>query len=257
MERDVTELSAALEDRHWWFAARRDVIGSLAREVVAGDATAVEVGCGTGGVLAGLPGSWRRVGVDPSEAAVALGRHHHPDLEFRQGFAPHEVADLLPTADLVLLCDVLEHIEDDTGTLRDVVSLMRPGSTVLVTVPGHRRLWSPHDERHGHQRRYEREDLEGLWAGLPLSPRLVSPFNWRLYPLARAVRAVSNRRRATFGPGGTDLVLPPALLNALMRRIFRSEGPVLLDALRGRREPVRRPGVSWLAILERTPEAGT
>jgi SAM-dependent methyltransferase len=252
VDRDVSELSASLEDRHWWFAARRGIIGSLARELVEGDAVAVEVGCGTGGVLSGLPEGLRRVGVDPSPRAIELGRRLHPGLELRLGLAPDDVMDVLPSAGIVLLCDVLEHIRDDVGTLRRVVACLRPGSIVLITVPAHHALWSPHDERHGHERRYELEELEGLWRPLPLRTLLVSPLNWRLYPLARAVRIINRRRRGTFGPSGTDLVLPTPPINALMTRIFASEGPVLVDALHGRRPPSGRRGVSWLAVLQHT-----
>lgn len=67
------------------------------------------------------------------------------------------------TFDVVLLLDVLEHIEDPAAFLRDaVVPLLAPDAVVLVSVPAHPRLFSIHDVRLGHHRRYRRRDLLDL-----------------------------------------------------------------------------------------------
>ena len=52
MERAAYRLMAAHEDRHWWFAGRRAVIGALLdRMDLPADPSIVEAGCGTGGNL--------------------------------------------------------------------------------------------------------------------------------------------------------------------------------------------------------------
>ncbi len=57
--------------------------------------------------------------------------------------------------DLVLLMDVLEHIDDDTAFLRDtVIPLLAPEGVLLVSVPAHPRLFTAHDTMLGHHRRY-------------------------------------------------------------------------------------------------------
>lgn len=65
--------------------------------------------------------------------------------------------------DLVLLLDVLEHIDDDEGFLAgEVVPLMAPGGTAVVSVPAHPSLFSDHDRMLEHHRRYRPADLRAL-----------------------------------------------------------------------------------------------
>lgn len=61
--------------------------------------------------------------------------------------------------DYVLAFEVLEHIDDDSGALRQWFAWLRPGGHLLISVPAHARRWSASDEWAGHFRRYERADL--------------------------------------------------------------------------------------------------
>lgn len=100
-------------------------------------------------------------------------------------------------ADVVTLLDVLEHIEDDRGFLAGLVSSMRPGAILVLTVPALSFLWSPWDERLGHYRRYSRPALRAVANGLPLSVDELS----YLFPELLVPALV---RRVTRGRGRTD-----------------------------------------------------
>ena len=56
--------------------------------------------------------------------------------------------------DCAILMDVLEHVKDDVGLLRDVDRILAPSAELLITVPAHGFLWSEHDVFLGHFRRY-------------------------------------------------------------------------------------------------------
>jgi SAM-dependent methyltransferase len=79
-----------------------------------------EIGCGAGGVLAGLREALATRGVrvaatgyDISPQAIALARERHPELELRcEDFLAGE-----ETYDLGLLIDVLEHLDDPAAFL--------------------------------------------------------------------------------------------------------------------------------------------
>lgn len=67
-----------------------------------------------------------------------------------------------------LLCDVLEHVEDDAGFLARVVERVRPGGRVVVTVPAWPALFSTHDQALHHHRRYTPAGLRALLQGAGL-----------------------------------------------------------------------------------------
>ena len=48
--------------------------------------------------------------------------------------------------DLAVSLDVIEHLDDDLGALRELRRVVAPGGALLVTVPAYQWLWSGHDE---------------------------------------------------------------------------------------------------------------
>lgn len=68
-------------------------------------------------------------------------------LRFRRSADRHD-------AELVLLMDVLEHVDDDVGLLSHYARDAAPGTRFLITVPAFNALWSAHDVYLEHRRRY-------------------------------------------------------------------------------------------------------
>jgi len=64
--------------------------------------------------------------------------------------------------DLVIACEVLEHIRDEAAFLDRVHRLLHPGGQLILSVPARKRLWSDHDQIAGHLRRYERHEVADL-----------------------------------------------------------------------------------------------
>jgi 2-polyprenyl-3-methyl-5-hydroxy-6-metoxy-1,4-benzoquinol methylase len=61
--------------------------------------------------------------------------------------------------DTIVCMNVLEHIENDRGTLSRFLGLLKPGGKLVLVVPAHQCLFNPLDSHDGHFRRYERSDL--------------------------------------------------------------------------------------------------
>jgi SAM-dependent methyltransferase len=244
---------AELEERHWWFTARREIIVQLATEVLppSQEWLAVDIGCGTGGNTRALSQLYAAIGTDPASAAIDLARQRFPEIDYRCGDALEVLGDRWREVRLVLLADVLEHIEEDVAFFRGVAEACPAGAYFLITVPAEMRLWSRHDEVHHHFRRYDLARLQAVWRGLPVECLLLSPFNSRLYPLIRAARAGTGWmpwRRAS------DLALPPRWINRCLHRILAGEGRRLLDQLGGQpAAAAARRGVSLVAILRLKP----
>jgi SAM-dependent methyltransferase len=273
------ELHATLEDRHWWFVARRRIIRRLIDHVLspaekirhAVDADAVksclskaadpnerplviDIGCGTGANIASLSDSYRCVGIDSAADAIQWARQKFPRVQFIEGHAPGDLGRLITEARLILMMDVLEHVEDDFRLFSSVLAASSPGTYFLITVPADLSLWSKHDETFGHYRRYDTARFSQLWHDLPVETLLVSHYNTRLYPLVKAVRKFNRLFRRSAGEYGTDFRLPSPPVNWVCQNIFAGEWDMLFDTLNHQDEGYER-GVSLLALVQR--KAGT
>ena len=228
-----------------------DIIKDLLTDIVPPfkDHIVIDIGCGTGGVIANLSEEYHVIGIDPSKDGTDFAKALQPDLEiihgyFAQYFSQHKV-----DAKAYLMLDVLEHVENDNSLLSEAVSLMSSGSYLIITVPANPSMWSPHDVSFGHFRRYNKNTFELLWKDLPVEPLFVSYFNARLYPLIKLIRVFTQRRSKAFGKAGTDVNIPPFGLNKIIRWIFRGESKALLDNYYGKRAVGYSKGVSLIAML--------
>jgi SAM-dependent methyltransferase len=61
--------------------------------------------------------------------------------------------------DTIVCMNVLEHIEDDRGTLKTLLSLLKPQGRLILVVPAYQWLFNPLDAHDGHFRRYGMADL--------------------------------------------------------------------------------------------------
>ena len=64
--------------------------------------------------------------------------------------------------DLILMMDVLEHVEDDRRFFRQICSKLKPHGQILITVPAFMKLYSLHDQELKHFRRYDRKMLRNV-----------------------------------------------------------------------------------------------
>lgn len=220
MERVVYRQMAELDQRHWWYRARREVLAQLIRReaMPLPGAHILEIGCGTGHNLEMLGGfgSVDAVELDDEARAIAekrLGR------EVLSAPLP-ELAGVPDGAyDLIAALDVIEHIEDDAAALAAIAVKLKPGGKFLMTVPAHQWMWSAHDLVNHHKRRYSKGGLRRLIGASPLKLEKLGYFNSLLFPLAMADRLASKLR----GKDDADLKLPSAPLNGTLERIFAAE----------------------------------
>lgn len=88
-----------------------------------------------------------------------LDLSHHDEM-IKKGFhAFTNISDLPSTYDLIFTSNVLEHIEDDLGTLKLIRPHLRQDGFLLIYVPAFNYLWTPMDDMVGHIRRYSQKDL--------------------------------------------------------------------------------------------------
>jgi len=153
------DVMARNSDRHWWYRARWELVAELLADHVPPGGTAIDVGCGTGEVLALLAdaGARRVVGSDLSTDALGHAASR-TGTRARGGTLVVSRAERLPfptaSADVLVSLEVIEHLDSDLTALREYRRVLRPGGTMLVTVPAYESLWGDHDDWAGHRRRY-------------------------------------------------------------------------------------------------------
>ena len=95
---------------------------------------------------------------------------------------------------------MLEHIEDDRAALESWVARLRPGGTLLMSVPGFARRFAPADVMVGHFRRYDPPVLEELMRSVGLVDVEVRQYSGPLgYVLETARNPLGRRRLAQRG----------------------------------------------------------
>lgn len=93
-------------------------------------------------------------------------------------------------ADIVLMVDVLEHVDDDVGLLKDYAENLRAEDRLVITVPAFQFLWSGHDEFLEHRRRYTKRQLESVVRAANLEPVNSGYFFGLLFPIAAVQRLI-------------------------------------------------------------------
>ena len=218
MEERLIAQMREVEERHWWFAGRREVLLALVRSELEPGASLLDVGCGTGFFLEGAAAHVQTAGLDPSLQAVTFCASRGLS-SVHLGGVEH-LAALQGQFDAITFFDVIEHLPDDIGALRLARSVLRPGGRGFISVPAYQWLWSHHDEAHGHQRRYTAALLRTRLAAAGFRDVRTGFFNARLFPLALAVRGW---QKLTGRALEADLEPPPEPVNRWFRGWFAGE----------------------------------
>ena len=130
-------------------------------------------------------------------------------------------------ADLVLLMDVLEHVDDDVELLKEYAKKVPRGSRFLISVPAFQFLWSGHDDFLDHKRRYTLHQLKDVVASAGLRVKSGSYYFGMVFPIATTLRLANKWCRNGGGPARSQLTRHHPLVNITLATLCQSELPFM------------------------------
>ena len=270
---------AEVQDRHWWFEAKRRTVDTLLTRYGVGDGVpssagrVLEVGTGTGAMAGVMTRLGRMFAADAYLPALRLLREHRPD-----------AADVVPVGanllslpfagasfSLVGCFDVLYHqrVGDVDEALAELHRVCEPGGYLAITDSAFPFLRSSHDVATHAARRFRLPDLTAPLESAGFTIEHASYFHTLLFPAAAtvrlakrilqgspALRGVDEAGEANGGatagddvPAHSDLAPVAPWLNAVLLSIYRLETPLTVR--------FRMPfGVSLLILARRPPALG-
>jgi SAM-dependent methyltransferase len=228
---------------HFWVRRRFRVFQLLAGDILSEAAEIVEIGCGHGLLQRQIEDDYGKkvTGFDLNEYGL---RHNVSRMSRLCCYDVYQKAEEFRRKfDLILLFDVLEHIDEEDGFMSAILYHLAPGGKLVVSVPASQWAYSAYDRVAGHVRRYSistlretarRTDLElerwSYW-GLPLLPTL----------MARKLLLRMKQNDREIYTAGFDS--RSAILNTILGLVSRCE-----------MIPQHLAGTSVMAVLHKKPE---
>ena len=240
------EARASLEGRHFWHVHRREVLYRELQRYLAGQhgdtCHMIEFGCGIGTVATYLNDSGFHVdysdiygeALEIAQRRAAERGNWSDNRRYLRADITHPIPASL-NYDGVLLLDVIEHLPDDEGALRNVRAALSSDANafVLVTVPAYEFLWSPWDDMEKHKRRYTFDSLRRVLATSGYEVERMTHVFGALFFAALGVKGMRWMRKQIFGASAPENIANMAeirdlgVVNDAVRTVLSLEQPVL------------------------------
>lgn len=224
---------------HFWIRRRFEVLLRIGRGFLRPDWQFLEIGCGHGLLQRQLQTS-AGVAVDGFDLylpALQLNKAESGKLYY------YNIFDRAPQFegryDVIFLFDVLEHVTDDVGFLKECLFYLKPGGRLIVNVPARMELFSKHDTMVGHVRRYTLRTLRRCALSSDLNLEAITYWGLPFYPilLMRKLLLAITKDRSSFDVGFAP---PGELANQVLALLSKLEFI-----------PQRFIGTSILSVLQK------
>ncbi len=115
-----------IADQHWWFVARRKILATIIATIANGRQIKIfDVGCGNGDNLPMLSGFGELVALEKDDTALKNALDRKIGMAHK-GALPDAIPALIgKDHDLIVMLDVLEHIEADEDCLRNMQHFLK------------------------------------------------------------------------------------------------------------------------------------
>lgn len=221
MDLKETDILGSKASAHWYYISKARALNTLLSGI--SPKKILDIGAGSGFFSRHLLAT-----TDATEACCV-------DISYEEDCSDQENAKLLrfcravetSDADIVLLMDVLEHVDNDVELLRRYVDLSPAGTRFIITVPAFNWLWSQHDVFLEHRRRYTLAGLEAVVREAGLVVENSCYYFCAVFPIAAALRLFDKFRSQHHAPQSTLRMHTP-FVNGLLKLFCNIERPIML-----------------------------
>lgn len=220
MQHDYAKQYARLYRQHWWWRSRETAVVQTIRRLtdLPNHATILDVGCGDAlslPMLSSLATDAAAWGIEIDANTIL------PDNPLVDRIYTKPLGDDLYRGmrfSLITALDVIEHIPDDRAAVDHMLTMLKPGGWLVLTVPAMPVLWTRHDEMNMHYRRYTRASLTGLLK--PHGELLDCRYMYASLALPKLILAglQRNSKRQPSTPQ-----VPPNTVNRVLQGVCRAE----------------------------------
>lgn len=221
---DYGDYKAGASSDFFWFKGKRDLVSVLLEKAgLEKPAKILNAGAGTGDDISVIRDFGEIYVVDkmpealemvPNELVVEKKSGDVTALEYPDGFF-----------DAVVAFDLLEHVEDDSKAVAEILRVLKQGGRFVFTVPAFKFMMSAHDRELGHFRRYGMKTLGALLTGF----RRERKGYWMafLFPLLLVSRLLDKFRKPE-----SSFPNVPSLLNRIFYSLLTLENRLIRAGLR-------------------------
>lgn len=194
---DLTALheEAAGDNHPVDLASRKDAISQVRRSFLkpASSSVIMEIGCSSGFLIKDL------IKYFPDATVVGADVVKEPLNRLARDLPgiPLIRFDLLKcplpdqSVDVLVMLNVLEHIEDDASALKNALKLLKPGGSLVIEVPAGPYLYDGYDAELHHFRRYSATELKRKLSGAGFIITRQSHLGFILYPAFVTVKLLN------------------------------------------------------------------
>jgi SAM-dependent methyltransferase len=233
--------------RHPWELARLDALRRILRGTLRDGLKVLDLGCGDGFVsrelFNGMAVSVTAVDSNFTDSDIAALSAQSRNITYSKTLENEG------RFDLVLLLDVVEHVQDDLGFLMGIAQKrLASGGRILVTAPAFNILFSGHDRFLGHRRRYNPGELAALSRRAGLKA-ISSGYLFSALLLLRALSAASEKVFGTVDQGGAGSWRGGSAATFMVKTALDIDNSLLLAL--NRAAGIRFPGLTGWVLCEK------
>lgn len=205
---------------YWWFVGKNklvhDAIDTVAH-ILPKNSLILDVGCGDGPEqVVQLSRFGKVIAIDNSEQLLEItGPKNCHLVQASAGALPFKKE----TFDLIIMLDILEHVEDDLGMLLQAFSKLKHGGYIFINVPAVPSMYSGHDRLLKHFRRYSKRSLKALFEKTNFKVLRMTYWNFFLFFPIYLIRLIKKSTRVE----QMDIVKFPPFINKLLLNLLYFE----------------------------------